>query len=1007
VANLQAVQVAPAFTQIAQHSAYPFLDEKWKQFARLLKDKADALTGLPDDDYSQQFDAYVDELSGQTAVEAFEKYQDLLNEAAKVQLEVMGYSPTQIRKLFGFPEGKTSKNRILTEGIEADVVSIGANGELTVFEEKEEEEEEEVVEDEEPTPPFAGIPIEEEWEGVGEALEEWEEEVATVPKVVSVVGAKKVRFPESRMIPGQGRLPGIPAAPPPTFEALLTRVGEVADNLEEVGCDNAAEELMTAVQSLTPDMDATEVSEIFRESEEALIACDDWAESIDLDLEPQWEHYNAVVALSQFYVAGTDAPQEEEEEEEEVVPTDDDREEEEELVEEAQVPSENVVGLATAVVALAQEANRTTLYHFTELSQQTTQAGAPKLGVQFIKILTNAAGMAPTPADLGRNIGKQAANVGGDKYQLAGPAQARIVTAFATSHPSSVIGTANGIIKGLKDAGILKSGAAEKALKCSVTKAVSLFESMEDVPARVEVFGFTENVAKLLANNNASPKMPTRIIGVEEPAEPADIIAAGPDPEEVLEEAEEAADHYVAPPATTTPAEIDPTPEDEQPSVPSATPSQGNLISLIASVNGNPEKFIPLIAATYSGYSDAAAITSASKAWLKSLITQPNTRFALRWTNVCPAFDIIGVSIFDTTHRISAAPDGNQPPNAPMWRQVGIPTAILKAQERAYIEAGGVVKTNKQYQDEYAEKSLQGPPQDSEVLIPSEIKTPYYFIETDDDGTVTISINEDAYQGAISNPAFRVEGSEGGVTTLTNGFGSIEIMEGGTFYTVANYADNSEAVTGFLVMLENLQLAVCGGVLCVSNFLAEEAETEGLTLPTLTQGVLSFNNEWETAFSNALTDEVHTFSATTNGDNHLVITLAAGPEDYKAQVCVKAVPTSGGEVRYGVKLVIASETVVAFESRLPYKEFIEGTPVATEVVERVSETGRVLGVAAKVVTISGDALSSEQFSGILDSLRSGLQEGLKASAKYGVTLQRQAYATEDEDESEMTVEAQL
>ena len=1014
MATPAAVQVAVAFTQISGHPAYPYMGEKWQRFTQLLSDKAHELSGLPDKEYAKQFDAYVDELSHETAVSAFEKYQDLLNESAKVQLEVMGYSPTQIRKLLATRKAKANLFQILTEGIDASTVSIGPHGELYFLET-------EAVE-EAPAPATPqGLSLTAAGSGAANAkyldslppankakilkhiathydadlsYAEIEDEVtdSEAEALYEYITNNALRMQVYRDFEQQPA----PTTPTParrvptspiTFDQLLTQASSVADAIENMpalgDCAYGAESIVDAVQSLSPGMDEDEVRALFEEAEENLRDCDARAEEAGESFDEGWEGYNHILGLALTYATSIEVDEE---------PLDDVpavEEAEEELIKEAPAPSKHIAGLADAVTALAHEANRTTTYHFTQLATAIIKAGAPALAEQFLNMLGNAQAMAPTPADLGRKLGTQAATVAEKKYKLAGPAQANIVTTFSTSHPSSVIATANGIIKGLISAGsvphVLQSrGRVENALGNAVIRASNLFEGMDDVSARVEIFGFAQLAAKALADSGAFITLPTQIIGVDEPAEPTDIIAAGEDPDDVLAEAEEAATKYIPPPATTAPADLDPTPLDEQPSLPTVMPSQGDLITLIAASGGNPDKFVPLIAETYSGYNDAAAITAAFKGWLISLITQPNSHFGIRWTNAAAQYDIVGSAVFDTTHSISAAPDGNQPPNAAMWRQVGIPISILQRQERAYIEAGGIVKTNGQYESQYAGKSLQGPPQDSENLIPSEIKTPFYFIEANEDGEVQVSINEDAFQGVLSNGAFSVGGSEGGVTAITNGFGAVNLISAGALYTVTG--ESHEAVTGFLVLLENLSVAECGGVLCVSAFLVEEADIQGVTLTTLTQGVVAFREDWKTAFSNALGDDVHTFATKTNAKKQLVITMAAGPEDFRTQVCVKAVPGNDGEIRYGVRVLVACEKILTFQARSPYKEFMGGSSIATKITDEALDIGYVFGVPPKVVTISGDGLSKDEFTSILDGLRTEVEKALKATLKTGIVL---------------------
>jgi hypothetical protein len=764
-----------------------------------------------------------------------------------------------------------------------------------------------------------------------------------------------------------------------TSDYLLEVGEETASFLENAECEYAAEEVFSAVQSVTPGMSGDEVQELFQEANDAMLECERQAEDRGVDIDRQWQGYYQLVELATRYAAAIEEP------EPEVSLTSEDIAQEEELVEETPAPSHNIVGLAEAVVALAHEANRTTLYHFTQLSKTIVTAGAPNLGASFIRMAQTPSALLPLPQGKGRKLGggaaKAAANTG-----LEGAFQAQIVTVFATSHPSSVIESANGIIKGFEDAGILSADLGS-AMKPFVAQATKSFESDDDVAARSLIFEVALIAAKALAQAGASPTMPAQIIGVDEPTEPASIIAAGPDPAEVLEEAEAAAQDYVAPPDTSAPPAVDTTEEDENPSGQSIMPSQGNLIDLISAVEGNPAKYKPLIAKNYSGYDDEAAMSAAFTVWFNGLITQSNSKFALRWTDAAALTDIRGTTVFDTTHAISAAPDGNQPPNAALWRQVGIPTTILETQERAYIESGGAVNSNYEYEIQFAGASLQGPPQNEAVLTPGANKHPHYYIDTDETGKALITINEDAYQAILGSSAMEVEKDDADVTTVKNGFGAVTLLNFGQVYQleVVYGWKTADAMTGFLVMLEALKLATCGSGLCVSDFLTEEVEGKGITVEMVNQGAVALREKWKTAFSNTLGDEVKTFSAVQSPQGYLVITMSAGTPDYLTDICVKAKPNAKKiAVKYGVRVRIAGEDQLTVQGVMPYKDFIAGAAVANVVAEKALEAGHVFGVPPKVVTISGDALSSEAFGRIIESFRSKSLEDLKQTVSEGV-----------------------
>ena len=127
-------QIAKAFSNIKTHPAFPFLDEKWKGFAELLIEKDVELSPLPDKKFAKEYTAYIKELSGETPKSAFEKYVNLLKRAAKAQLAALGYSESQVGRLYSTEESKKALPRILQLGISADRVSVGPSGKLTIIE---------------------------------------------------------------------------------------------------------------------------------------------------------------------------------------------------------------------------------------------------------------------------------------------------------------------------------------------------------------------------------------------------------------------------------------------------------------------------------------------------------------------------------------------------------------------------------------------------------------------------------------------------------------------------------------------------------------------------------------------------------------------------------------------------------------------------------------------------------------------------------------------------------
>ena len=812
------------------------------------------------------------------------------------------------------------------------------------------------------------------------------------PRKVLPPKSEEAGFAESRIIAGQGRLPGFPPAPPPSFDALLSRANEVADGLDEHDCSAAAEELMSAVQSVTEDMTEGEVVGLFLDSYEAMVACED-ALPDEEGFEGQWTGYNEVVNLTQRFVS---APQESDEED---YASPDAISAEVGALREAAPPAENVVGLAAAVVALAHEANRTTLYHFTELAKQTKAAGAPALAAQFLKMLTHPPSLAPMPPDLGRNMGIQAAKVADTKYGLSGPSRAEIATAFATSHPSSVIASLNGIFKGLIESRVSTKGTFDSLTAAAITS----FDEGSDTKARSQVFDILTQLAKVLADAGASPAMPTKIIGVKEGQEPADIIAAGSDPETVLAEAEAASGGYVAPPETTAPAPIDTTTEDQGPSVQTAVPTQGELITLIAGVNGDSEKAKLAIEANYAGWYNKAKVKAAFKVWLTGLITQPNSSFGILWTDAPGSADLTEGGVFERTHRISGAPDSNQAPNAALWRQVGVPVENLSYQELAYINAGGIVKTNRQYQSQFAGASLQGPPEDEVDLVPGETKRPLYFytdfVSRADFGEGIFFLNTDAYQAVLECTALNVERNpDTDGIRVSDGFGTVSLTSntGGEHWISGSSRDRADAgwlsgalseILGFLAVLEELGVARCGSSKCVSEILCEMADKDGATVETLAQGTQSLASRWKVNFSNTFAEDVDTFTAKVNPEGLLVVTMAAGPESYRTQAVVKARVKDNGSVEYGIKVVVAGETRFRWEASMSYRKFIYGSALASKLANEAanSEYGD-FGVPEKVVTISGDALSSSVITSMLDAIREKASATLDETAKSGILL---------------------
>ena len=917
-------KIALSFKGIDAHPAFPFIGDKWKLFAKKLSEKSKELSSLPPNEYARKYEEYVAALTNGAVNPrgAFDKFQAMLDAAGKKQLGLLGYSDSQIRKLYA-ESGKESRNRILVESISADIVSIGPSGKLTVFEASEKE----VV-----TPAPASAP----------------EEFIPVP---GGSGADLLGFAE-----------------------------EVATKVDVLS-SYAGSELVDAAASITPGMSEEDVRSIFSTAEVAFFdAVEDLeaeapgeAETFQEELEPL---VNEVIATAIKY-----AQSEEEEplEAPSAPPTPSaDPLLEEELRAETKPASEELTALAADVVALAQQANRPTSFHLSELATEITAAGAPALAQQVLAFITRAPSLSPGFAN---KAADQLIKVGEKKYGLSGPILVKMGETFRTSLPSAVLESANGIYLSLQKLNIIAADASqENALSVATTQ----FKALEDVKARSAIFTFATIAARNIANRGVYPLLPAKIIGVERPVEPTGIVASGPDPEGAAEEAREAAQGVVAPSKPLIPPKPSPLQPNEKPSLPSPVPSQGQLIELIAGTRGDATKYLPLIATTYNGYGDVATIAAALQVWFKGLLSQPNNSFVIRWTTAPPPLDIVGATAFEMTHQLSAAADGNQNPNGAMWRKVAIPVKRLQEQTRAYLEGAALVKSQEQYDVEFAGASLQGPPQDTVSGVPASLTTPYYYIGTDDEGVMAVHITPDALSNVMESSAFTTVGDVETVSmTVSNAFGTVTVFDEEPLYLIEG---PPLSVTGFLVVLEKYRLASCGSVICVSALLTEEAEYDEVTVEGIQQGATALINGWKNAFSSTLIVEVESVVFTKNKKGQFSARVRAGDAAYNLEVLIRAVPAPEGVVKYGACIREGGNELFQFTSTLPYSEFVRGTQIALKVADKAMQAGIEFGAAEKVVTMSGDGLSSDDFSSILDELRVDLQSQLQATARTGMLL---------------------
>ena len=1017
-------QIAKAFLRIDTHPAFPFLDEKWKRFAKKLSEKDAELSALSPEEYARKYDEYVARITSNTATtkSSFDKYQGFLNVAAETQLKNLGYSDSQISRLFGSKKGKESRDRILIGGLSFGNVSVGQDGSLTVFDEPEEEAS---------PPPFAppkgwawndptvqnmgyamltssdGAKLVMKPWGAGFTVElrlptdkggssdrEYFDADFTQPSPGSEVAERAYAYMETKAVAAGATPAPEPDAPlgEPTLVPmgssgadLLAFANEVASKIDRIS-SYVGGELVDAAASITPGMPEDEVRDIFGPAEGAFFdAIADLEDEGDSGEAEFYQEELEPLFYKVIEVAVTYAQSEEGEPLEAPPAPPVDPLLEEELLAETEPASEELTALAADVVALAQEANRPTSFYFSELATEITAAGAPTLAQQVLNLLNpdNFAGLGIDPG-FGDDLARRLVGVGEKKYGLSGPILVKMGQTFRTSHPSSVMGAANGIYLSLQRLGLL-TGSTDTAAKEKLSLAATSFEARKDVEARVSIFNFASLAAQVLAENGVSPLLPARIIGVKRPVEPAGIVATGPDPESAAQEARNAARGYVAPPTPAIPPKPSPLTPEEEPSIAPAIPSEGQLIELIAGTRGDSTKYLPLIEKTYNGYNDEGTIKAAVKTWFKGLLSQPNNSFIIRWTNAPPQLDVWKGTAFETTHQLSAGADGNQNPNGAMWRKVAIPVKILQEQTRAYLEGSALVKSPEQYDVEFAGASLQGPPQDTVSGVPESLTTPYYYIGPDDDGVMAVHITADALANVMGSQAFKTV-SDSAITAMTvsNAFGTVTVYSEEPLYLIEGAP---LSVTGFLVVLEKYRLASCGSVTCVSALLTEEAEEGEVTVERIQQGATALINGWKNAFSSTLIVEVESVVFKKNNKGQFSARIKAGDAAYNLEVLVRASPAPDSTVKYGLCLRLGGNDLLQFTETTTYNEFISGTAVAITLADKAMLEGITFGVEEKAVTMSGDGLSSDTFSSILERLRGDLQLALSATVKTGLLLQ--------------------